>query len=154
MKKSELVVGETYAIRYRKSLKGYSRGYWSGGGTRYEEELKPGVGKLIKLSAKAGQHQFELPDGTKVYASGQSILEVAEPTPLQKKVEKKIAELEAKGLDAKKRKELLGETLIMLSALGVAAKKAPGDTGIIIDADNAVALNGIIIDLMGKELLG
>lgn len=77
MKTKDLVTGTWYECKYRTTEPSRSQ-YYGGYYTNYEK-LTPGVAKLLKIKNGYGAslHVLELKDGTKVFATSNSIIKKA-----------------------------------------------------------------------------
>lgn len=149
MKKADLVVGERYEVRYRTSLECWGGSYYYG--RNYKQKLTTGSGTYTG-TMEQGFLVFDMSDGGKGYVNIQGVKAQSKKTGMEEKVERTIARLEADGLSAAKRKELLDETCVFLGVLGIKATRMPKNAGIQISVSEATALNSLITNMMGKEL--
>lgn len=142
----DMKVGHRYLVKY-----GYER---PGGYKR--RKLYQGVATLVKKGrgGTAGYpyrspepHRFELPDGTKVWVSLQSVLSHEGEDPIvarRKSLDKEIPK--------KKRKQIISETLMYLSAFNLSATRDADDSSLTFDIHNLEEFNQLLVKLMAKEL--
>lgn len=160
MKKSALKVGNWYKINYRTTLaknKGTSYGGYSYE-YGYKEKPQAGVGVLLKISAKAGQHQFELDSGEKVYATSQGVLNEVSASVAGKggmltaELQNQLEKLRKMGLDDESRANEINMTRTLLYDLGVICKADDDNTHVTIDYMSLINLKFLALTLLKKSM--
>jgi hypothetical protein len=160
MKAAQLEVGKWYKINYRKSLNKKRARSWNGYAYDYGFEEKPqeGVGQLIKLKAKNGQHLFEV-DGESVYATSQGVLKetkaqaaVGKGCMLDPKFQRDLEKLRKLGLDDESRAREIDLVKTFLFDLGVEIHPDKENTHATIDYLSLVNLKFLAMNLLKTSM--
>lgn len=148
MKKSELIVGETYEIKARPHLKQKKRGYYYS--ATYSAKPVKTIGQYLGPHKNISQmYRFHDPEGKVVYAHASAIHEYVEVMKIDPAV---VAELRERGADGKTRSEDFAEIQQLLSGFGITTKVDEGKTGLTIGYLELMKFKVLIGQLYASQL--